>query len=118
MALISGIAGFFKSLWGKGAKQPSPSRVRSGERVRRVSDAEMVVCLFCGRTASLRSLEVKVQLDCSACGACDVTPEAMAQLRADENLRKAVLRQVRRHLETGAERPLVDLDFIKSLRRR
>jgi hypothetical protein len=66
----------------------------------------------------MRPFEVKVQLDCSACGACEVTPEAMRRLRADETLRAAVLRQVRRHLETGAERPLVDLDFIKSLRRR
>jgi hypothetical protein len=118
MAWLASIGGFFKSLRGARAKQLPPSRVRSGERIRRVSDAEMVVCLFCGRTASLRAFEVKVQLDCSTCGACEVTPEAMRLLRADENLRTAVLRQVRRHLENGAERPLVDLDFIKSLRRR
>jgi Golgi nucleoside diphosphatase len=42
----------------------------------------------------------------------------MRLLRADDNLRKAVLRQVRRHLDTGAERPLVDLDFIQSLKGR
>ena len=86
--------------------------------MRRVSDAEMTKCLFCGRPASTRSLETRVHLDCSACGACEVTVEAMGLLRADENLRKAVLRQVRRHLDTGAERPLVDLEFIESLKGR
>ena len=128
MAWISGIAGFFKSLWGAwqawrrslvGAARPAPSRaVRSGERVRRVSDSEMAACLFCGRTASTRSLTAPVQLDCSACGPCEVTVEAMSLLRADENLRKAVQRQMRRHLDTGAERPLVNLEFIQSLKGR
>jgi hypothetical protein len=66
----------------------------------------------------MRSLAAMVQLDCSACGACEVTLEAMGLLRADENLRKAVLRQVRRHLDGGAERPLVNLEFIQSLKGR
>ena len=128
MAWTSGIAGFFRSPWGAwkawrrsraGAAQPARSGpVRSGERVRRVSDSEMVVCLFCGRTASLRPFAAKVQLDCSACGPCEVTVEAMGLLRADENLRKAVLRQLRRHLDTGAERPLVNLEFVRSLKGR
>jgi len=117
VAWTSGVAGFFKKLWG--VRQPAPSRVvRSGERVRRVSAAEMTRCLFCGRTASVRSLEAAMQLDCSACGACEVTAEAMGLLRADENLRKAVFRQVRRHLETGVERPLVNLELIRSLKGR
>jgi hypothetical protein len=59
-----------------------------------------------------------VQLDCSDCGACEVTVEAMSLLRADVNLRQAVLRQVRRHLDTGAERPLVNLEFVQSLKGR
>jgi len=59
-----------------------------------------------------------MQLDCSACGACEVTVETMSLLRADENLRNAVLRQIRRHLDTGAERPLVDREFIRSLKGR
>jgi hypothetical protein len=42
----------------------------------------------------------------------------MGLLRADENLREAVRRQVRRHLDTGAERPLVNLEFVKSLKGR
>lgn len=78
----------------------------------------MAVCLFCGRTSSVRSFAAAVQLDCSDCGACEVTVEAMGLLRADENLRKAVMRQVRRHLETGIERPLVNLEFIKSMKGR
>lgn len=78
----------------------------------------MAVCLFCGRTASMRSFGAKVQLDCSACGPCEVTVEAMGLLRADENLRKAVLRQMRRHLDNGAERPLVNLEFVQSLKGR
>ena len=119
MAWISGIAGFFRNLWGARRVQPAPSRaVKSGERVRRVSDSEMARCLFCGRTASMRSLAAAVQLDCSACGPCAMTVEAMGLLRADENLRKAVLRQMRRHLDTGAERPLVNLEFIQSLKGR
>ena len=83
-----------------------------------MSDSEMAVCLFCGRTASIRALAVTMQLDCSACGACEVTLDAMGLLRADANLRQAVLRQVRRHLENGAERPLVNLEFIQSLKGR
>jgi len=59
-----------------------------------------------------------MQLDCSACGACEVTVEAMSLLRADENLRNAVLRQLRRHHDTGAERPLVNVEFIRSLKGR
>lgn len=116
MAWISGIAEFFKRL--RGGRPAPPRVVRSGERVKRVSDSEMARCLFCGRTASMRSFQAAVQLDCSACGACEVTVEAMSLLRADENLRKAVLRQVRRHLDTGAERPLVNLEFIQSLKGR
>jgi hypothetical protein len=42
----------------------------------------------------------------------------MVLLRADVNLRQAVLRQVRRHLDTGAERPLVNLEFVQSLKGR
>ena len=128
MAWISGIAGFFKSprgawqAWRRsrvGAVQPArPRAVRSGERVRRVSGSEMAACLFCGRTASMRSFAAAVQLDCSACPPCEVTVEAMGLLRADENLRKAVLRQMRRHLDGGAERPLVNLEFIQSLKGR
>jgi hypothetical protein len=83
-----------------------------------VSESEMVICLFCGKTASSRALAAVVQLDCSACGPCDVTIEAMGLLRADENLRKAVLRRMRRHLDTGAERPHIDLEFLKALKGR
>ena len=128
MAWISGIAGFFKSPRGAwqawrcsrvGAVQPTrPRAVRSGEPVRRVSAAETTKCLFCGRTASVRSFEAAVQLNCSARGACEVTVEAMGLLRADGNLREAVLRQVRRHRASGAERPLVNLEFIRSLKGR
>jgi hypothetical protein len=66
----------------------------------------------------MRSFAAAVQLDCSACPPCEVTVEAMGLLRADENLRKAVLRQMRRHLDGGAERPLVNLEFIQSLKGR
>lgn len=121
MAWISGIAGFLKSprlAWQAWRRPPKRPTVRSGERVRRVSDSEMAVCLFCGRTASTRSFAATVQLDCSACGACEVTVEAMSLLRADANLRQAVLRQVRRHLASGAERPLVNLEFVQSLKGR
>jgi hypothetical protein len=78
----------------------------------------MTKCFLCGRTASVRSFEAAVQLNCSACGACEVTVEAMGLLRADGNLREAVLRQVRRHRASGAERPLVNLEFIRSLKGR
>ena len=78
----------------------------------------MAACLFCGRTGSMRSFVTMVRLDCSACGPCEVTVEAMGLLRADENLRKAVLRQMRRHLDTGAARPLVNLEFLQSLKGR
>lgn len=121
MVWISGIAGFFKSPWRAWQAWRRPSKgpaVRSGGRVRRVSDSEMAVCLFCGRAASMRPLAAAVHLDCSACGPCEVTVEAMALLRADANLRDAVRRQLRRHLDTGAERPLVNLEFIQSLKGR
>jgi hypothetical protein len=78
----------------------------------------MAVCIFCGRTASMRSLGAAVHLDCSDCGPCEMTVEAMVLLRADENLRKAVLQQMRRHLDTGAERPLVNIEFLRSLKGR
>ena len=138
MAWISGVARFLKSPRGawqawrrsraearslrdrqrKFEKAVAAGRPPSGERPKRVSDSEMAVCLFCGRTASVRPFAKVFQLDCSTCGACEVTVEAMGLLRADANLREAVLRQIRRHLDEGAERPLVNLEFIQSLRGR
>lgn len=121
MAWISGIAGFFKNprgawqAWRRPSKGPA---VRSGERIRRVSDSVMALCLFCGRTGSVRPFAATVQLDCSDCGPCEVTVEVMRLLRADANLREAVRRQVRRHLDSGAERPLVNPEFIQSIKGR
>jgi hypothetical protein len=121
VAGTSGIVRFFKNplrAWQAWRRPPKTPAVKSGERVKRVSDSEIARCLFCGRTASRQSFTDAVQLDCSDCGPCEVTVEAMALLRADENLRTAVLRQMRRHLDSGADRPLINLEFIQSIKGR
>ncbi len=71
-----------------------------------------------GVTVSVRPFGATVQLDCSDCGPSEVTVEVIRLLRADANLREAVRRQVRRHIDTGAERPLVNPEFIQSLKGR
>ena len=75
-------------------------------------------CLFCGRTAPLRSITAAVQLDCSACGPYEITIGAIGQLRGDPHAKAAVRAEIRRQLDTGVERPRVDLEIVKALKGR
>jgi len=75
-------------------------------------------CPFCGRTAPLRSITAAVQLDCSACGPYEITVGAIGQLRADAQTRAAVRAEIRRQLDSGVERPHVDLEIVKALKAR
>jgi hypothetical protein len=83
-----------------------------------VSSTRTAACLFCGRTAPLRSITAAVQLDCSDCGSYEVTVGAIGQLRADAHAKAAVIAEIRHQLDTGVERPHIDLEVIKALKGR
>lgn len=75
-------------------------------------------CLFCERTAPLRSVTAAVQLDCPACGPYEVTVGAIGELRADSRTKAAVRAEIHRQLDNGVERPHIDLEVLKALRGR
>jgi hypothetical protein len=59
-----------------------------------------------------------LQFDCSACGFYEVTTGAIDQLRLDEHAKAAVLAEIRRQLDSGVERPQINLELIKQLKGR
>jgi len=59
-----------------------------------------------------------VQLDCSACGSYEMTVGAIGRLRADAHAKAAVRAAIRRQLDSGVERPLINLEIIKALKGR
>ena len=73
-------------------------------------------CLFCGRTAPLRSVTAAVQLDCPECGPYEVTVGVIAALRMDAQAKAAVREEVRRQLDSGVERPHINVDVLSSLK--
>ena len=83
-----------------------------------MSSTRTAACLFCGRTAPLRSITAVVQLDCPACGPYEVTVGAVGQLRVDAHAKAAVLAEVRRQLDSGVERPHIDLEILRALKGR
>jgi len=83
-----------------------------------VTTTRTASCLFCGRTTDLRSITAVVQLDCLSCGPYEVTVGAVGQLRDDPPAKAAVRVEIRRQLDSGVERPHVDIEFIKALKAR
>jgi hypothetical protein len=75
-------------------------------------------CLFCSRTAPLRSITAAVQLDCPACGPYEVTVGAIVQLRTDAHAKAEARAEIRRQLDSGVERPLINIETIKALKGR
>jgi hypothetical protein len=59
-----------------------------------------------------------LQLDCPSCGFYEVTTGAIDQLRVDEHAKAAALAEIRRQLDSGVERPQINLETIKGLKGR
>ena len=83
-----------------------------------MSSTRTATCLFCGRTAPLRSITAAVQLDCPACGPYEVTVGAVGRLRDDPPAKASVRAEIRRQLDVGVERPHIDLEIINALKGR
>ncbi len=75
-------------------------------------------CILCGRTASLRSVTAAVQLDCPECGPFEMTVGVIGHLRVDAAAKAAVRAEIRRQLDTGVERPHVNLEVVNALKGR
>ena len=75
-------------------------------------------CVLCGRTASLRSITAAVQLDCEDCGPYEMTVGVIGALRLDAAMKAAVRAEVKRQLDSGVERPAVNIEVLKALKGR
>jgi hypothetical protein len=75
-------------------------------------------CVLCGRTARLASNSAAVQLDCTDCGAFEVTIAVVGRLRADSRAKAAVRAEIRRQLDVGVARPHVNLEVLEALKAR
>jgi hypothetical protein len=64
----------------------------------------------------LRSVTAAVQLDCPECGPYEVTVGAIASLRTDAQAKAMVREEVRRQLDSGIERPHINVDILESLK--
>jgi predicted RNA-binding Zn-ribbon protein involved in translation (DUF1610 family) len=74
-------------------------------------------CLFCGQTVPLRAVTAALKFDCPACGPYEVTVGAINLLR-DANTNAAARGEIRRLLNSGVERPLINLEVITALKAR
>ncbi len=83
-----------------------------------MNPGQMGKCILCGRTADLWSAAGAVLADCPGCGSYEVTVGAIGQLRLDAQARAAVLAEVRRQLDSGVERPHIDLEVLRALKPR
>jgi hypothetical protein len=83
-----------------------------------VSSTRTAACLFCRRAVPVRFPTGTVQLDCPDCGWYEVTTGAIELLRSDEHANAAVRAEVRRELDSGVERPQINLWLIKELKGR
>ncbi len=81
-----------------------------------MSSTKSTACLFCGGTATLKSVTAAVQLDCPECGSYEVTVGAIAQLRSDTRARGAVLAEIRRQIASGVERPSINIETLAILK--
>ena len=75
-------------------------------------------CVLCGRTAALKSVTAAIRLDCENCGIYEMTVGAIGAVAHDEAMKAIVRAEVRRQLDAGVERPLVNIEVVKALRGR
>jgi hypothetical protein len=80
-----------------------------------VTGTRTASCLFCGRTAPLRSISTSVQLDCEECGPYELTLGVISRFRLDWAVKEIVKAEIRRQLRNGVAMPLIDLEVLKSL---
>jgi hypothetical protein len=59
-----------------------------------------------------------MQVDCPDCGQYELTVEAISQLRLDAQLKSSVRAEIRRQLDSGVERPQINLELIQALKGR
>jgi hypothetical protein len=59
-----------------------------------------------------------VQVDCPDCGRYELTVEAISHLRLDAQLKASVRAEIRRQLDSGVERPQINLELIEALKGR
>lgn len=80
--------------------------------------ARTAKCLFCDSVVPLRFPTGTVQMDCPVCGSFEVTTGVLGILRSDANVNAAVRAEIRHQLDSGVERPTVNLEFIHHLKAR
>jgi hypothetical protein len=83
-----------------------------------VSTQRTANCIFCGRTSPLKSVTAAVQLDCAECGPYEVTVGVIGLLRDDPAAKAAVRAEIRHQLDSGVERPHVNIELVKALKAR
>jgi hypothetical protein len=83
-----------------------------------MSSARLVSCLLCGQMTPMRSITASVELNCPDCGPYEVTVGAISHLRVDAQTKAIVRAEVRRQLDSGVERPQINLDILKALKAR
>ncbi len=83
-----------------------------------MSSTRTASCLFCGRTAALKSVTASVQLDCPDCGLYEVTVGAINHLRLDTQAKASVRAEIRRQQDSGVERPQINIEIIQALKGR
>lgn len=83
-----------------------------------MSGTRTASCLFCGRTAPLRSVSASVQLDCAECGSYELTLGVISRFHLDWAVKEVVRAEIRRQHENGVAMAHIDLDVLKSLKRR
>ena len=83
-----------------------------------MNTARTAKCLFCDRVVPLRFPTGTVQMDCPVCGSFEVTTGVLGILRNDANVNAAVRAEIRHQLESGVERPTVNIEFLQHLKAR
>ncbi len=82
-----------------------------------MSATRTAACIFCGRTAPMRSGTAAVQLNCRACGSYEMTIGAISQLRADSQTKAAVLDEIHRQHAGGVKIPRINDDVLQGLKK-
>ncbi len=80
-----------------------------------MSGTRTASCLFCGRTAPLRSVTASIQLDCAECGPYELTLGVISRFHLDWAVKEVVRAEIRRQLKNGVAMPHIDLEVLKSL---
>ena len=59
-----------------------------------------------------------VRLDCSTCGPYEITTGVIGHLRTNAHAKAAVYAEIRRQLDSGVERPHINIEILQALKGR